>query len=297
MLNGRFGFRGRRTVGGAALAAGLVIAGCSLMPKHSVTTSQELREHPINQIYIFEPSVAEKIRRIHDEDYGEMQPQTRSDSASYIRRVLVATLSASLSVDSTWEPSHEAREWGRKISEGLSKENVPVSAPQVEAPFPAVLLVGVIAYGTELDQWQITPLPLFHSVKPWRIGKTRWDHMCDLETVLINPRTGKVLLEVRDRQHQEGPTQDQALLDAMTKKVAAVIAEAFPPVTSHVAPAVSATTLVGSVAAGSTLASGAMVSATETTAPVSASGAPSATMPTSSAAARPASVSTTSTGR
>jgi hypothetical protein len=220
-----------------------LLAGCASSPKHAVNVSPELRAHPVRRVYIFDPAFPNKVKRRLPDDFAEMAPENQPASAAIILSELatalmagkagqalpkpltaLATLGASLTVDSTYFPPAGAREWAAGIAADLAKVRVPLGVEPQPVPVEAALIVGVPVYGTENSQFTVQILWL----KPTRLGSPKWEHVCDLQAILVDPRTGGILLDIRHETRLTSGSNDPATLLNATRETARAIADAFP---------------------------------------------------------------------
>lgn len=206
------------------LLVGATLAGCGLMPRHEVNISPKLIEHPVHSIVIFEPVFPDKIKRTSQDDLAEMLPERQAASAGDIRRILTEVLSTTVTVDAAFEPDRLAQQWATGILRDLGKGMVPLSVDPVNIAAEAVLLVGVPSYGTEDMQWHLN----FLWFKDRKLGRPKWEYTCDLQALLVDPRSGAVLFDVRN-EYRERATGDlnPAVLAALTRTCAGDIARAF----------------------------------------------------------------------
>ena len=208
------------------LGATLFLAGCALLPKHEVNISPKLVEHPVHSLAIFDPWFPEKIKRASPQDLVEMLPEHQMDSAAGIRKVLTEVLGATVMVDTAYQPDRLAVEWSQRILADLAKGRVPLSVDPINLPVEAVLLIGAPTYGTEDIQLRMGFL--WFKNKP--IGGEKFEYVCDLEALLVNPHDGSVLFDVRNeyREKVHGPADPQRLVD-LTRSCAGDIARALHP--------------------------------------------------------------------
>jgi len=204
------------------------LAGCAGLPKHEVNVSGELRAHPVRSVFIFEPEFPQKIKRFSPDDLREMHPEHQPATARQLLSVLKAAIGSSLLVESSYTPDEHAQVWAKAITTDLAKGRVPLKVKPHDLPVESVLLLGVMRYGRELDQIQIKPLPFLPWVKTYAIGKVKWEYVCDLQAILVNPREGTVLFDVRHEARTASPNKDPQLMEQMAREVAGVLASAFP---------------------------------------------------------------------
>ena len=203
-------------------------SGCAGILKHEVRLSEALRAHPVESVLIFEPSIRKKIRRISPEDLQEMDPERRAASAQQILKIFKRVISSSLTVESAFTPDEPAHAWARRIAAELSVERVPLAVEPVELPVESVLLVGILRYGQIRDQVRVRALPFIHGTKTYKLGKEKWQYICDLQVILVNPREGDVLLEVRHDARLSSPHNDPRLLEQVAAEAAWAILNTFP---------------------------------------------------------------------
>ena len=213
----------------AAGAAGMwLLSGCAGIPKHEVHVSEALRAHPVESVLIFEPGLRKKIKRVAPEDLQEMDTEHRAASSQQILQILKRVIGSSLMVESAFIPDESARAWARKITDELSVERVPLSVEPMELPVESVLLVGLLRYGQIRDQVRVRALQFIPGTKTYKLGKERWQYICDLQILLVNPREGTVLLEVRHDARLSSPLDDPQLLEQVATEAAWAVLNAFP---------------------------------------------------------------------
>ena len=210
-----------------ALAIFIGLSGCSGLQRHELEISEIMRTNQVREIHVMAPAFPPAIKRTDPADFSQMLPENRQASSETLRHLLEKALSASLNVDSSWIPGPREEEWARKIGEDLAIGRVPLGVPPMECPVESILLTGVMAYGTEKDQLVITPLPFLPSMKPRVIGKVRWDHVTDIEAMLVRPSDGKVLFTLRHDERFNTGYEDPALLEESASKAAAAVSDVF----------------------------------------------------------------------
>ena len=200
------------------------LAGCGGVLKHEVHVAPSLDRAPIRQLIVLDPVFPVKIKRVNPDDFPQMKKDRQATAAARIRDILVERLSVTLTVDSRYVPDEDTRGWAKEIGEDLAKGRVPLIVPPNPLPTEAVLLVGVNWYGWENNQFQMQ----FLWFKRKGFGRAKYAHICQLQALLVNPRTGEVLLDVLDQRTDEVAAADDELLDRLTREVAQSIAVAFP---------------------------------------------------------------------
>ncbi len=212
----------------ALLLAAALAVGCALMPHHEVNISPKLVEHPVHSIVMFDPAFPEKVKRASPQDLVEMLPEHVAESATTIRTILTEVLGATVMVDAAYQPDRLALQWAAGILADLAKTRVPLSVDPVQIPAEAVLLVGVPTYGIEDMQMHGNILWF----KDFKIGPKKWQYTCDMEAILLDPRTGAVLFDVRNAYSEKAHGEpDRAVLLGLVRTCAVEIARAF-----HTAP-------------------------------------------------------------
>lgn len=208
------------------LLAAAVLTGCGLIPKHEVILSPKLTDHPVRGTVVFEPVFAEKVKRASPTDLAEMLPEHQTESGEAIRTIVSEVISVTVSVDAAYQPDRLAQKWAAGILADLSKGRVPLSVDPIDIPAETVLLLGVPAYGAEDMQWHLNVL--WSSNRP--LGKPRWEYVCDLQALLVNPHDGSVLFDVRNECREKvAGVLDPARLVALTRSCAGEIANAYHP--------------------------------------------------------------------
>ncbi len=203
-------------------------AGCADLPKHEVSVSNSLRERPVRSVFIFEPGFPSKTKHFSDDDLAEMKPEHRMETSAQILSVVKEVIGASLLVDSYYTPDESAQAWADAITADLAKGRVPLSVEPYDVPVESVLLLGVLSYGRTLDQVQVRPLPFLPWTKTYRMGKEKWEHVCDLQAILVDPREGTVLLDVRHSARTSEPGKDPEITERMVRETAWALVNAFP---------------------------------------------------------------------
>jgi len=212
-------------VASAALAVA-VVAGCAGLPKHEVNVSRELRDRPVKSVYIFPASFPKKTKRFTPTDFKEMLPENQADSAAHILRVLSDVIGTSITVDSSYRPDEDAMEWAEAIGLDLARERVPLGVEPHPMPVESALIVGAVKFGHEVDQIRLKSV--FTGNKTFKVGKRTWNHVSDLQAILVDPRTGRVLLDVRQEVNINDPSDDPQLPDRAAREAAWLILSGFP---------------------------------------------------------------------
>jgi hypothetical protein len=211
----------------AAFFSLLLLAGCAALPKHELEINEAMRSQPVSRVFVMPPYFAPAIRRIDPGDYRQMLPENQKASSEALKKSLENALGASLTVDSAWVPGPAEADWAGKIGGDLAIGRVALGVPSVTCPVESVLITGVVAYGTEKDQVVITPLPFLPGAKPKVIGGVRWDHVTDLEVMLVRPSDGKVLFTLRHDERLNTGYEDSVLLEESAARAAAAVAKVF----------------------------------------------------------------------
>jgi len=214
------------TLSAAALSL-LIFSGCAALPKHELEISEAMRARPVGQVFVMPPYFSRVIKRTDPGDYKQMLPENQDASSNALKKALESALTTSLTVDSAWVPGPTEAAWARKIGEDLAIGRVALGVPSATCPVESVLITGVVAYGTEKDQLVITPLPFLSGMKPKVIGSVRWDHVTDIEVMLVRPSDGKVLFTLRHDEKFNTGYEDSALLDESAARAAAAVAKVF----------------------------------------------------------------------
>ena len=209
-----------------AIAVAVAAAGCAGLPKHEVNVSTELRNRPVKSVFIFPPVFPEKVKRFTKADLKEMLPDNQAASADRILLALSDVVATSITVDSSYRPDQEARDWAAAIGLDLCKERIPLGVEPHPMPVESVLIVGAVKYGREIDQVQVKSI--FTGEKTYKVGDRKWNHVCDLQAVLVDPRTGHVLFDVRQESELNDPSDDPKFLDRAARQSAWTILSGFP---------------------------------------------------------------------
>jgi hypothetical protein len=208
----------------SAPAAALVLAGCTGALKHEITVSPRLRELPVRSILLAAPAFPKKFRRKNPEDFVEMLPERQRLTGDRIAEIFESVFSASVLVDARWDPAPGAREWAAEIGESLAVGRVPLSVPPHPVPAEAVLFSGVVHFGAADRSTQVSFLWGGHK----RFGKPKWEHAVAIQTLLVDPRTGAVLMDAVHEERETAETYQSAILDELTRRVAWTILAAMP---------------------------------------------------------------------
>jgi hypothetical protein len=241
--------------------------GCGAAMKHEVSVSPYLKQHPVSSVYVNKPAFKEKVKRFSPTDLAEMLPENQPATAAKVTAILKNVLSSSIAVDSQFVPDAKFEAWAAKIQQELCIERVPYNVPPLDVPLESVLLLGIMNYGTEVDQIIVHPLPFVPGMKQYKLNEAKWNYVADFIVILISPRDGKVLFDIREGERRDKTDmRNDSVLDELTRTCAWVITSAFPPAPGYVppapvpaAPAPAATTLPAatpSTAAPSTTPSG-----------------------------------------
>lgn len=207
------------------MVAALVLGGCADNVKHELNVSQELRRMPIRSVVILLPAFNKKVKRVRPDDFFHMKPDRQPAAGTQVRDALTAAFSASLSVDAGFVPDEATRDWAADIGEDLARGRVPLSVDPHPLAAEAVLLTGVQLFGWEHDEVQLQILWF----KRKSFGPPRITHNVRLQAVLVNPRTGDVLLDALEGVSETVGQEDEALLDHLLRTVADRFAAALPP--------------------------------------------------------------------
>jgi len=213
----------------------ILLSGCTALPKHELEISEIMRSQPVHQVYVMPPFFAPIIKRADPGDYRQMLPENQAITSQALRNRIVNALSASMNVDSSWIPGTVEMEWARKIGEDLAIGRVALGVPSVTCPVESILITGVMAYGTEKDQIVIHPLPFLPNTKPRVFGKVRWDHVTDIEAMLIRPSDGKVLFTLRHDERFNTGYEDSTLLEETAIRTSAAVSNVFRKAVENIA--------------------------------------------------------------
>ncbi len=218
-----------------------LLAGCATQLKHEISVSRDLREVPVRTVFVFDPVFPEKAKRRNPEDLQHMLPDRATANSVRIRDAVTKALSTSLTVDSTVVLDPAAREWAQRIGRDLSRGRVPLVVDPIDLPVESVMLIGVKKFGWENTQLQMTFL-WFEKRK--KFGPPKYDHYVALQMILVNPRTGAVLMDALDEQRRtvrEGAVGSDEVLDEVLAGVARELTGSFPePPGGWVKPAAAA---------------------------------------------------------
>lgn len=204
-----------------------LLAGCGGQLKREISVSQDLRDVPVRSVFVFDPVFPDKIKRRNADDLGHMLPDRQAVTADRVRTAIVKALSASLTVESNVTLDAAARDWALQIGRDLCRGRVPLVVDPVDLPVESVLLTGIKRFGWENNQLQASFL-WFEAKK--KFGKPKYEHNVSLQTILVNPRTGAVLMDALDEQRQvvrEGSGSDE-VLDTVLAGVVAHVTGSFP---------------------------------------------------------------------
>jgi hypothetical protein len=105
---------------------------------------------------------------------------------------------------------------------------VPLVVDPIDLPVESVLVVGVKRFGWENTQPQMSFL-WFEKKK--KFGPPKYEHNVALQAILVNPRTGAVLMDALDEQRRvvrEGADGSEEVLDDLLAGVAREITGVFP---------------------------------------------------------------------
>jgi len=205
----------------------VLLAGCANLPKNELDISAQMRAKPVRQVFIMTPYFAGTIKRSDPADFRQMLPENQQASAKAFQNDLARALGASLYVDSSWIPGPNGEAWGGKIGADLAIGRVPLGVPSTTCPVESVLLTGLVAYGTEKDQMVIHALPFLPWTKPKSIGAIRWDHVVDVQVMLVRPSDGKILFTLRHDERFNTGYEDSGMLSQASARAAAAVADAF----------------------------------------------------------------------
>ena len=215
----------------ALVAAGLLLlaSGCAGLPKHEVNVSASLKAHPVQSVFIFDPGFPKKVSRLAAEDLPEMAPENQAASIQQVMTIIKGAIGSSLVVESSYTPDEDAQAWAQDISEDLAKGRVPLGVEPVKMPVESVLLLGLLQYGQKQIQIRVRPLPFLPFMKTYKVGKEKWEYTCDLQALLVNPREGTVLFDVRHDARTSSPRNDPRLLEQVATEAAWAVVNALPP--------------------------------------------------------------------
>lgn len=211
----------------APLLALALLAGCAGQLKHEISVSRDLREVPVRSVFVFDPVFPDKIKRRNLEDLAHMLPDRQTATAGRVRDAIVKSLSASLTVESNVVLDAAARDWALQIGRDLCRGRVPLLVEPVNLPVESVLLIGLKRFGWENNQIQASFL-WFETKK--KFGKPKYEHNVSIQVILVNPRTGAVLMDALDEQRKlirEG-TGSEDVLDEVLAGVVREVTGVFP---------------------------------------------------------------------
>lgn len=203
------------------------LSGCAFLPVNRVIISPELKKAPVKGVLVLEPGFGKKHRKYNfPGDLKEIEPANQKETANLLQPMLVEALEGvGLEVELPCVLNEDVRAWAKKIVTDLANNRVPLKVEPIDLSVESILLFGVVEYGQIMTQlhWKA-----FFEKKYHVIGRMSWEHVCDIQAILVNPRTGTVLMDVRHRVAVEVYKEDPELLKQMAKEVMQVIANAFP---------------------------------------------------------------------
>ncbi len=212
----------------APLLALVLLAGCAGQLTHEISVSKDLREVPVRTVFVFDPIFPDKVKRRNNDDLGHMLPDRQPVTGGRVRDAVVKALSASLTVESNVVLDPAARDWARQIGRELCKGRVPLVVDPIDLPVESVMIVGIKRFGWENNQPQVSFL-WFEAKK--KFGKPKFEHNVSLQAILVNPRTGAVLMDALDEQRKtirEGTSGSEEVLDEVLAGTAREITGIFP---------------------------------------------------------------------
>ena len=201
-----------------------MVAGCGDNVKHEFTVNPELRKAPIRSLIVLDPVVSRKVKRVRPDDFFHMKPDRVAVTSQRVRDALIAGFSASLTVDTTFVPDEATRAWAAEIGDDLARGRVPLAVEPHPLAAEAVLLTGIQLFGWEHVeiQWQV----LWFTRRS--IGPPKVLHNAKIQVILVNPRTGEVLMDGLEGQEETTHEESEELLDRLARQVTDEIVGACP---------------------------------------------------------------------
>lgn len=190
--------------------------GCALLNTDHLHVAPELKATPVHKLAIFPAGFPKHVRRYWPGDLQAMLPKNQSATSATIVAETVSVLNSHFEVSTAYVDDAALTKWAEKISKDLAEDKIPVAVSPVDLPVDAVLLVGVAHYGTYMTQFFYTIL----WGDPHVLGPMKWEHNCDLQFLAVNPRTGKVLLDLRkEAKVKDLPREDPEVMRRVLREV------------------------------------------------------------------------------
>lgn len=214
--------------------ASLLLDGCALMPMHDVSVSKDLRENPVTTIFLATPQLNQRLKRRRPNwDFQEMLPENHVAVQAVVSNALSEALK-SREVTVLTPPQPMTDKWLKKIGYELARGRTPLNVDPIPLDQEAVLIVGIKFYGTWDGQTQVQTL--FTGSKEFRFGRTHWYHECHLNMLLVQPKTGRVLMSVEHREQikvvgtgkDPNAGKDPAVLDKVLRDSVQAFMNALP---------------------------------------------------------------------
>ncbi len=204
-----------------------ILSGCAAMSVNKVIICPELKKNPVKQVLVFGPGFDKKNPKYDfPGDLKEMDPENQQEAAGLLKPMLEDVLrGVGLEVVTSYVPNKTVEAWIKENAAAVAMGRLELEYEPINVPAESVLLFGVAEYGRIMTQlrWKA-----FFEKNHHVAGEKQWDRICDIRAVLVNPATGKIMMEVRHRVTAESNREDPELLRQVTIKVMRVIASAFP---------------------------------------------------------------------
>ena len=212
-----------------SLVMASVFSGCALLPTDHVRIHPEFKKNQVNSIYVVKPGFPKKLKRKWPTDLQEMLKGNQAKTGAYVQYLFEALLASNrfLVVEAAYL-SEETRKAAQDVANDLAVDRVPHSVKLPEVKEDAVLLVGIVEYGRYMTQWRVRMLPFLPWTKNHLLGKKKWQHICDLQVLLVNPRTGRILMDIRQEAKVLVYREDPKLLKQVVMEAVKKIVDAFP---------------------------------------------------------------------
>ncbi len=212
----------------ACLAAGILLWGCESLPRHEVDVHQRLIENPVSSVLILPPSVPLNIERAHPDDFEAWKDETREATVRQLSSLVLEAISSSVTAESARELDQGVRDWADAIGKDLLMNRVALSVDPVALEAEAVLVWAVVRYGTELNQLNFQLIPFLKTRKKY-FGRASYNHLCELEALLIRPSDGAILFHVCHEAKAKSEKRDPDLLLKLARECAWTIPRGLPP--------------------------------------------------------------------
>lgn len=209
------------------LLMAVIFSGCSFLRVNRVKVYSELKKNPVEQVLVLKPGFGKKPKKhSFPGDLWEIESDYQDVTGLLLQKALETALNnAGLQVELYFVPSEKIRVWAKKIATNVGKDMMPFRVEPMDLSAESVLLFGVIKYGRIMTQFRWKS---FFEKKWHVVGRLKWEHVCDIQAILVNPRTGKILMEVRHRVKIVAYKKDPELMKQVTTEVMQAIANAFP---------------------------------------------------------------------